>query len=327
MSAVALFVILQFGAPAPSFALNCDAVHAAGYRLLALEDGRKVAVWYPASAPAQPFEYSRTNYGFKGLVAPDAPPLAGCPPVPIVLFSHEVGGCALQSIFITEELARHGYVVAAPDHRDAGCPVGSDETKPLRTDQWYVSTDTWTAHSNVDRLQDMRDTMRLVADDPAFAPVVDASNVGAMGHSLGGYVAIGIGGGWALWKTPEIKAVLALSPYVAPFIANGSLKELGVPVMLQLTDSSREQLEGQSRAYELLSPPKYLVEFDRAKHFEWTNFLCLGQPDVATCLKKKPNAAAIDRYAIEFLDRYLKGKPGAGLDSDGADVSRYERVP
>jgi len=39
--------------------------------------------------------------------------------VPLVLFSHGLGGCALQTIFFTEELARHGYVVAAPDHADA----------------------------------------------------------------------------------------------------------------------------------------------------------------------------------------------------------------
>jgi predicted dienelactone hydrolase len=327
MLVLAFLVAVHGAAPAATFALDCDATHSAGYRVLALEDGRKVAVWYPAAAPARPFEYSRINYGFKGLVASDAPPLAGCPPVPILLFSHEVGGCALQSIFITEELARHGYVVAAPDHRDAGCPVGSDETKPLRTDQWYVSTDTWTAHSNVDRLQDLRDTWRLVAENAAFAPIVDVSNVGAMGHSLGGYVAIGMAGGWALWKTPEIRAVLALSPYVAPFIANGSLKELGVPVMLQIADSSQEQLEGQTRAYELLSPPKYLVELDRAKHLEWTNFICLGQPNVATCLIKKPNAAVIDRYAIAFLDRYLKGKAGKALDAEGVELTRYLKVP
>jgi len=327
MIAAALFVVLQFGAPAASFTLDCDAVQSVGFRVLALEDGRKVAVWYPAAAPEQPHAYSPANNRFMGRVAADAPPLAACPRVPLVLFSHEFGGCALQSIFITEELARHGYVVAAPDHSDAGCPIGSDELKPLRTDKWFVSPAAWDDQSDVDRLQDMRDVMRLVAGDRALAPIVDASGVGAVGHSLGGYTVIGMAGGWRLWKTPEIKAVVALAPFVAPYVAKGTLGALGVPVMYQTAQYGWEKLEGQNEAYALTSPPRYFVELKRAVHFEWTNFVCLGQADVAACLKSKPNAAAIDGYAIEFLDRYLKRKKGTRLDSDGADVNRYWREP
>jgi hypothetical protein len=75
------------------------------------------------------------------------------------------------------------------------------------------------------------------------------------------------------------------------------------------------------------SPPKYLVELEGAKHFEWTNFVCLGRTSVATCLRDKPNAAAIDRYAIAFFDRHLKGKKSVMLDSDAADVGRFEHQP
>jgi dienelactone hydrolase len=331
MLTAALFVVLQFGAPAASFAIDCDGVQSAGYRVLALDDGRKVAVWYPAAAPEQPFAYSRTNYGFMGRVAADAPPLAVCPHAPLVLFSHDYGGCALQSIFITEELARHGYVVAAPDHRDAGCPIGSAELKPLRTDKWFLPPEEWNDQSDVERLHDLRDTMHLIANDPAFVPVVDAANVGAMGHSLGGYSVLGMAGAWPLWKTPEVKAVVALSAYLEPLVARGLLSKMGVPVMYQVAHFDRDvaRLQAETQAFAVTRPPKYYVELKDAAHFdlEWTNLQCLGQPNVAACLKRKPNAALIDGYVIAFFDRYLKGKAGTRLDSNGAELERYLRVP
>ena len=40
---------------------------------------------------------------------------------PLILFSHGLDGCGAQSKFLTEALAAHGYIVAAPDHADATC--------------------------------------------------------------------------------------------------------------------------------------------------------------------------------------------------------------
>jgi len=114
----ALLALLALIASADARAADCDGRQSVGYRVLPLPSGRKVAIWYPASAAEQPFAYTRAGSDLKGSVARDAPP-AACPRVPLVLFSHGLGGCGLQSTFLTEELARRGYVVAAPDHADA----------------------------------------------------------------------------------------------------------------------------------------------------------------------------------------------------------------
>jgi hypothetical protein len=53
---------------------DCTARQAAGYRVLTMENGRKVAVWYPAAASEQPMAYSRSTGGFMGSVAQDASP-------------------------------------------------------------------------------------------------------------------------------------------------------------------------------------------------------------------------------------------------------------
>ncbi len=325
-------VLLQLAAPAQTFAVDCDARQSAGYRVLALKDGRKVAVWYPAADAEQRLAYSRSNYGFMGSVARDAPPNDACPRVPLVLFSHGLGGCALQSIFITEELARHGYVVVAPDHTDAGCAIGSEDLKlgNIRTDNAFMFPRRWTDQSEIDRMRDLREVLRLVADDPQLARIVDLSHVGAVGHSLGGYTVIGMAGGWPAWKTPQIKAVLAVSPYVAPFTENGTLAHLRVPVMYQGAQFDwgiTPSLEGRRGAYATSAAPKYFVKLKRGTHFEWTNLLCAGDANVAQCLTQKPNANLIDRYGIAFLDRYLKGKPSADLDSEAAGLSRYLHEP
>ena len=306
---------------------DCSARQAAGYRVLTMDNGRKVAVWYPAAASEQPMAYSRSTGGFMGSVAQDAAP-AECPRVPLVLFSHGLGGCALQSLFLTEELARHGYVVAAPDHKDAVCQIGSDEHNfaNMRADESFLEPDRWSERSNRDRLLDLRAVIDLVANDPQLGPRVDVQSIGVVGHSLGGYTAIGMAGAWPSWKHSNVKAVLALSPYVLPFITQRTLARLDVPVMYQGAEFDwviTASLEGTQGAYAMTSRPKYFVKLKGGTHLEWVNLLCSGQPNVVACLKAKPNAYLIDRYGIEFLDRHLKNKPSALLSGRGTGLGVY----
>ena len=307
---------------------DCDGPHTAGYRVLAMDSGRKLAVWYPASAAEVPFTYARATTHFKGSVARDAPP-AACPRVPLVLFSHGLGGCAVQSVFITEELARHGYVVAAPDHRDAAtCGIDGERLRlgNLHTDQSVLEPALWTDKSEVGRLRDLRDGIRRVLEDPQLAKVTDARRVGAIGHSLGGYSVLGLAGGWPEWRTPEVKAVVALSPYVTPFIAHNTLPRLAVPVMFQGAQfdwGMTSAMEGPKGAFALSPAPKYYVKLQGGTHLEWTNMACTGQPSVAACLQARPNVALITRYATEFFDWYLKGEASPLLASEGRGLEAY----
>ena len=120
--------------------------------------------------------------------------------------------------------------------------------------------------------------------------------------------------------------MLAFSPYLLPFITQGALAGLNVPVMYQgavfdwgITPS----IEGPQGAYAMTAPPKYFVKLNGGTHLEWTNLTCAGQPNVVACLKAKPNAYLIDRYGIEFLDRHLKNKPAPVLSAKGRGVETY----
>lgn len=324
LAAVALSVFCTGAADAA----DCTDRQPAGFRVIALDNGRKMAVWYPAAAPEKPHAYTARANGFLGSVALDAPP-AACPRVPLVLFSHGFTGCGLQTIFLTEELARHGYVVAAPDHADAlTCRVdgaGSGRLRDMTREAVFRDPKSWTDQTYRTRLDDMRAAIARIASDPELAPVTDVTRIGAVGHSLGGYTAVAMAGGWPSWKTPEIKAVVGLSPHVAPFLAHGTLGAVDVPVMYQGAPADwgiTPFLEGPNGAYALSAAPKYYVKLPSGTHFEWTNLICVNQGSVVDCLKAKPNAYLIDRYGIEFLDRHLKGKPAPALGS-GKGLSEY----
>src|SRR5215470_5109911 len=160
--------------------------------------GRVTAVWYPTTAAPTDYQYVPN---FHGQVALNGPPSPVCgKPVPLVVFSHGDLGCGIQSIFITEELARHGYVVAAPDHADASiCHTlpGSQPT-PVSQPDIFKPQD-WNETSRVDRRNDLAAVIDELLTNAEFRAVIDPASIGAMGHSLGGYTVVGLAGGWSSW--------------------------------------------------------------------------------------------------------------------------------
>jgi predicted dienelactone hydrolase len=286
---------------------------AVGYRVMQIE-GRPVAVWYPTAAKAAPFEYDDS---FLGKVANNAAPSAACVrTVPLIVFSHGYTGCALQSIFLVEELARHGYVVAAPDHADASlCHTRSLE---LKRDQPHAAPpkqpgifkpEAWNDATRKDRREDIEVVINALLADTEFGKVINAEKVGLAGHSLGGYTVVGMAGGWPSWRDERVRAVLALSPYVMPFQAKKTLSGVRVPLMYQggtLDMGITPFLTGPHGAYAAANPPVYFVELRNAGHFAWVN--CGHERSTEACLANVTNARLIDEYSVAFFDKYLKGE-------------------
>ena len=226
-------------------------------------------------------------------------PSSGVPgPWPVIIFSHGFHGCGTQSTFLTKALADSGYAVFAPDHKDAACRnmrawLGRPQAE-------FRDPTGWDDSVYRDRADDLEKVINALSQDPLYrsAPY-DWNRLGLMGHSLGGYTVVGIGGGWPKWKDPRVKAILALSPYAAPFIAKETLKGLIAPVMYQ--GGTRDFgitpfINKGNGAYPQSPAPKYYVEFDGAGHFAWTD------------LNPKYQPAIID-YSRAFFDRCLKSKP------------------
>ncbi len=158
----------------------------------------KVEVWYPAvvTSVTSPIEMYNEVLGtrgdslrplvpftFKGRALRDAKPKTDLGKFPLVLVSHGYVGSRYLMTYLTENLASKGYVVVALDHTDS----------TFKDANAFYST-------LLNRAQDVSfviNAMEEIGKDggkDALAGVIDASNTGIIGYSMGGYGVLNVGG-------------------------------------------------------------------------------------------------------------------------------------
>jgi pimeloyl-ACP methyl ester carboxylesterase len=216
---------------------------------------------------------------------------------PVIIFSHGFHGCATQSRFLMKAFASAGYIVFAPNHRDATCNNGQASLFD-RAQTPFRDPAAWGENTFLDRAEDIWNLIDALHKDETFQTRLDWSRLGLAGHSLGGYTVLGLAGAWSSWKLDGIKAVLALSPYSQPFIVHKTLGGLSAPVMYQggtWDFGITSYLHKSSGSYDLSPKPKYLVEFSYASHFAWADFGIVAHN-------------AISYYSLAFMDHYAKGE-------------------
>jgi len=226
---------------------------------------------------------------------------------PLVIFSHGFHGTSTQSAFLMRALAAAGYLVIAPNHKDAGMGGGLRE----RPEMGFGKPDSWTEATYRDRRDDITSLVRALKADPQWTAAIDWSQFALAGHSLGGYTVLALAGAWPSWKLPEVKAVLALSPYAAPFIEKHTLRGLAVPVMYQGGTRDIGITPGIGKgggAFDQTPAPAEYVEFQGAGHLAWTDLVRDFQPSV-------------DTYCLAFLNRYVRGDRAADPAKRLGDVA------
>jgi len=235
---------------------------------------------------------------------------------PVLFFSHGFHGCATQSRYLMEAFAAAGYIVFAPNHADATCANGEARWTD-RAEALFRKPENWSDTTFEDRAQDFRALIDAIKRAPDYKDRVDWNRQGLVGHSLGGYTVLAMGGAWESWKLPNVKAILALSPYVLPFTLQQTMKNLDAPVMFQ--GGTRDlgmtpSLHQTGGAYDQAPPPKYYVEFRDAGHLAWTDFHAQDKESIVV-------------YSLAFLDRYLKGgAPSPVLSRQVGDATAFEKA-
>jgi predicted dienelactone hydrolase len=257
--------------------------------------GGLIAAWAGFAPPAAAGPQTFNIAGLEVAAWLPEGPVPG--PWPVLVYSHGFNGCNTQTGFLMEALAASGYAIFAPNHRDAACAV---MMWPMRPQPPFRELGEWDETMLTDRRDDIERLLNVLARDPRYAaPPFDWQNVGLIGYSLGGYAALALAGAWETWKDPRVKAVLALSPFAAPFVVRGTLRNLSAPVMYQggTRDTGITPYIAQAGGgYDQTPVPKYFVEFENAGHYAWTN---------RNVTMREP----IVEYAQGFLDRHLKGSP------------------
>lgn len=211
---------------------------------------------------------------------------------PVVLFSHGWRGVNNQSAPLMRSLAKAGYVVASCNHRDALFGTGMPTDPQVSFDDPAL----WTPETYRDRAEDLSEVWSIVKKDAR----VDPTRLVLMGHSLGGYTAMGLSGAIPAWDRYGFHplAVVCFSPYTTPFLEHGSLA-LRAPVMYQggsEDDFITPPVALPGGTYDRSSKPKAFVEFEGAMHTSWT----LLDPDYEEL---------IEEYTLAFLDHFVMGKP------------------
>lgn len=267
-----------------------------------------VRLWYPTAAPAAKITYAG---GQEGFAAEDGPVAPGAHPV--VLFSHGLWSNPEFTAFLTEQLARSGFVVAAVLHHDATTPgKGGWEKAALPR---FEMPGEWDERSYVDRRNDLAALLdHLLALDQKEGSFLQArinkDAVGAMGHSMGGHTVLGAVGGWPSWRDRRIRAALLMSPYILPYLDHGHLSAVEVPVMMQGATLDLGITPSLPALYKKLKSPKYLLVLKDQTHLAWLNMICRGRSTVEAA-QQEPNARLISEYSVAFFEHHLQG-PGVG---------------
>lgn len=302
-----------------------------GYKVLSLSGGTKVAIWYPTEQTESKYEYLIGPNKIETTLALDAPVNSGIHP--LVVYAHGAVGSGLSSFFLTEALARKGYIVAAPDFLDPvyasriGRAIPSSKKKKEEIWGFLNSLRDQGLSKNASKgrekfayrpnqLNQSIDLMLNLDKDRSsiFYGKIDTKSIGLVGHSFGSWAAILVSGAEPMVSKHRIGALVSLSGpsnrYVFRVNSKNDLARVHTPVMFQYGD--REKLFKKRYDYRNLykksHDPRVLACIADCNHF---TFSCGSGKEFSIAsdyILKSDARVAICDLTIGFLDTFLKQK-------------------
>ena len=191
-------------------------------------------------------------------------------PVPLIVFSHGLGGTREGYRYLGEHLARSGYLAVHVQHPGSDISIfngpGTPREKALR------------AVANLDHSHHRPQDIRFVLNQLAGDPRVDPNAIGVAGHSFGAHTAlamIGMTVEGQSYRDPRVKAAVVMS---APRPAKpAALANIHTPC-LHLTgthdDSPIFPHLAVDRAYcfhHINAPGQWLLVLANAHHFTFSD--------------------------------------------------------
>jgi len=293
-----------------------------------------IAVWYPSSGEQTKHIYPFGENKMTTSLVLNGKPARG--EFPLIVYAHGATGGGTSSAFITEALARKGYIVVAVDYTDRfsqvriSKPVTFRRLKKLRMLKW--AKDLRSKQFGVEakkyrKLFGYRPAQTKLAIDrmlhenneitSLFYRMINKSKIGIVGHSFGAWTAMMVGGADPVYHDPRIKAIVALSGPVTRQVYNvfkaGEINDIRVPIMLQY--GQKEPLAGRPSdkvlLYDLANQPRFLLSVDGADHFTFSGGARREFETIDDFLRLDGRRAVITYYSRYFFDYYLKGREKA----------------
>jgi predicted dienelactone hydrolase len=260
---------------------------------------------------------------------------------PVLIFSP--GGGMVREVYAAqfEDLASHGYVVAAISHPyDAIVTLFPDGRQIAYSEKRWPTTPSVEGEANLNQLEWHANDIRFVLDELTranlaissalpFAGHIDLSHVGAFGHSFGGIAAA-----HACQLDRRFTACLNEDGVVAkrPLFLDDRGWAMDQPFMLILHDPptrpltdeqiaqmkmSRQRVEALARrldadqeaALRNTGKDSYRVRLrsEKVAHMDFSDLPLLAAHDRSDAEKRSAILATVRSYVLAFFDQYLKG--------------------
>lgn len=261
---------------------------------------------------------------------------------PIVVLSHGMGTTRTIHTSQAENLASHGFIVAAIDHTYSTVittfPDGraTDFRTALNNDTLYEVSSrigmVWM--QDVEFVVDQLEKMNSGDMKSPFINKLDLSNIGAMGHSFGGSAALN-----SLCLNDKIKAAINMDGTLfkldgsynlgKPFLfitSEGYLERAELFKKPAITDKELETNKLSRELYNLYTPMMVteneilqkllenkgnLILMENAAHFNYTDLQLytslLQYTGITGSTNGRQFARIINQYVIDFFDEHLRG--------------------
>ena len=250
-------------------------------------------------------------------------PSTGVEPLPVILFSHGLGGSVEGGKLWGEHWASHGYIVVHLQH------PGSDEAvwkgAPAADRRTALKQAAGSANLLL-RVGDARfaidEVLRRKAAGEERWKRADTARIGMSGHSFGAHTTLAVAGqGFPVAGVPSapdsrVKAAIAFSPAANRRAGPLDAQFGGIRMpMLSFTGSKDADVIGNGTTpadrvlpYENMpAPDKYLAFFDGGDHMVFGGHEGRRKSDAREARIQKD----VKALSLAFWDAYLKGDAGA----------------
>lgn len=268
--------------------------------------------------------------------------------LPIVIFSHGLGGSRDGAVYLLDYLAAHGYVGVAVQHKGSDTQAVFGTTDPRNADPVIVKNNlrqSMSVAAALDRFRDIPFAIDSLEEmnrtDPTLRGRLDLSRIGMSGHSYGAITTLALAGqalaeGRISFSDARINAAIAYSPSKPrqgnPAEAFASVR---IPTFHMTGTEDTTPFDNGEPATSRRIPyqniklaDKYLLVFNGGDHMVFSGRAGRGGP--------RPNdeafRALVQKSSLAFWDHYLKRIPAAqaylasGFKNDLGTFGTYEFV-